>query len=375
MQKWYHIIPKNTGLSLYVWLIFCGLPFFFIFRSSSVVEIFLGILLVLLFFLSYRLSFISKSSLVYLWVSIDMVISIVMTIFFGYIYFALFLAFFIGNVERKAGFVTLYIVHLVTSIATITLGFFTHFSMFFPQLPFIIISVLGIILLPFSMYFRNKRSKLEGQLAEANKQIAELRVTEERERIARDLHDTLGQKLSLIGLKSDLAGKLIRVDGDKAKAELDDIRQTARTALNEVREMVSDMRGAKLTDEIIRVKQMLSAAEIEAHLEGSPELHRTPLLAENVLSMCLKEAINNVVKHSKATKCEIGIGESSDEVRIKVEDNGVGISNSYQGNGLQGMRERLEFVNGSLEINSSSTGTTLHIRVPVIQQKQKEGLV
>lgn len=104
MQSWYHIIPKNTGLSTYVWIIFCLLPFFFIFRSSSMYEIAFGIFMTLLFFLSYRLSFISNSRMVYLWVSIEMAISLVMTFLFGYIYFALFLAFFIGNIKHLGGF-------------------------------------------------------------------------------------------------------------------------------------------------------------------------------------------------------------------------------------------------------------------------------
>ncbi|SEP63841.1 two-component system, NarL family, sensor histidine kinase DesK [Virgibacillus subterraneus] len=373
MQKWYHIIPKNTGLSIYAWIIFCILPFYFIFRTSGTWEIIFGVFMILLFFTAYRVSFLSKGWTVYLSVSTEMVISIVMTLFLGYVYFALFLAFYIGNIQHKSRFITLYVIHLTTTIVAVSAGFFIQNEIFRTQLPFIIISVIGVILLPITIYFRNKRERLENQLKDANQKLSQLVVLEERQRIARDLHDTLGQKLSLIGLKSDLAGKLVSVEPDLAKNEINDIHQTARTALKEVREMVSDMKGAKLNDELIRVEQVLKAAQIDFHLEGNTELTKTPLLVENVLSMCLKEAVTNIVKHSQATFCNVTITQSPNEVLIKVEDNGIGISNkkdSYKENGLQGMKERLEFVNGSLDIESNN-GTTLKIQVPkVVKQTE-----
>ncbi|KIL50024.1 sensor histidine kinase [Jeotgalibacillus soli] len=378
MQSWYNIFPKNVGLSIYVWIIFCLLPFYFLFRLSSWIEIIFGILMILLFFMAYRFSFTSKGWKLYLWVGVEIAISIVMTLYFGFVYFALFLAFLIGNIQNKVGFITLYVVHLLTTILAVNLSFFTQNELFFSQFPFIVISVIGVILLPFNTYNRNKREKLEDQLEDANIRISQLIVMEERQRIARDLHDTLGQKLSLIGLKSDLAGKLLYKDVDLAKNEINDIHQTARTALKEVREMVADMRGTKLEDEIFRIQQILTAAQIDSSIEGNPKLKNTPLLVENVVSMCLKEAVTNVVKHSKASSCKVLIEQSPDELLVRVKDNGIGIEgdmDSFKGHGLIGMRERLEFVNGSLDI-STSNGTTLNIRVPnVIQQNKQEGLV
>ncbi|MFZ3579909.1 sensor histidine kinase [Virgibacillus sp. DJP39] len=378
MQNWYHIIPRNTGLSSYAWIIFCVLPFYFVFRSSSTPEVIIGIVMIVLFFATYRLSFLSQGWPVYLSVSIEMTISIVMTLFFGYVYFSLFLAFYIGNLQSKVGFITLYVIHLVTTIAAISVSFFILSDAFFAQIPFIVISVIGVILLPFNMYNRNKQEKLEGQLKDANKRISQLVVMEERQRIARDLHDTLGQKLSLIGLKSDLAGKLVSLNPDSAKNEISDIHQTARTALKEVREMVSDMRGAKLEDELIRVEQILDAAQIDLIVEGNWQLSDVPLLVENVLSMCLKETVTNIVKHSKATFCRIKISQLPKELLITVQDNGVGISDeidSYKRHGIQGMRERLEFVNGRLDIDSSDL-TSITLQVPhIIKHSKEEGLL
>ncbi|SFD69065.1 two-component system, NarL family, sensor histidine kinase DesK [Lentibacillus persicus] len=377
MQNWYHIVPKNTGLSIYAWIIFCVLPFYFIFRISAMWEIIFGILMIFLFFIAYRVSFLSKGWIVYLSVSVEIVINVLMTIFLGYAYFALFLAFYIGNLQVKERFLTLYIIHLLTTIAAVTAGFFTQNEIFLSQLPFIAFNVIGVILLPITLYQRNKRERLESELRAANEKLSQMAVLQERQRIARDLHDTLGQKLSLIGLKSDLTGKLIDVKPDKAKSEIDDIHQTARTALKEVREMVSDMKGTKLEDEMPRVKQLLKAANIEFHLKGSPQLTNIPLLVENVLSMCLKEAVTNVVKHSQAAACHITVAQTPEKVRIQVQDNGLGMldhKTSNAENGLKGMRERLEFVNGSLAI-ATENGTILTIQTPsVLQHNNQEGL-
>lgn len=377
MDKWYQLFPKSPWISIYVWIIFCILPFFFIFRSSSPFEIAIGILLIFLFFLSYRFAFRSKRWSVYVWVSIEIVISFSMTVLFGYVYFSLLLAFFIGNIRSKIGFFILYGIHLTSILIAVGVGTFTEKEIFFSQFPFILICIIGVILLPFNLYNRNRREQLEGQLEDANKRISQLVVFEERQRIARDLHDTLGQKLSLIGLKSDLAGKLIERDNESAKKEINDIHQTARIALKEVRELVEDMRGVKLKDEIIHIENILKAGQIEFTLKGNPTLSNIPLLVENVISMCLKEAVTNIVKHSQATTCTVLIEQLFDEVLVKVQDNGIGIpdkSDFSQGHGLLGMKERLEFVNGSLDIQSAN-GTTLTMRVPnVVKHTSQEGL-
>lgn len=367
MQNWYHLFPKNKGLSLYAWIIFCVLPFYFIFRTFRWMEISIGLFMVVLFFATYRLAFIKKGWAVYVSVGVQMTISFVMTIYFGYVYFSLFLAFFIGNIQQRAGFITLYIVHVVTTLGAVILGFIVDSATYLTQLPFVIVSIIGVILLPFNMYNRNKREKLESDLQDANERISELLVAEERQRIARDLHDTLGQKLSLIGLKSDLAGKLIYRDPDKATNELNDIHQTARTALKEVRDIVSTMRAVKLEDEMVHIQQVLKAAQIDCIINGSTRLLDTPLLVENVLSMCLKEAVTNVVKHSKASVCKISILQSESEISITVWDNGIGITNPEWsvGNGLRGMSERLEFVNGDLKAEAFE-GTLITVQVPKI---------
>ncbi len=308
-----------------------------------------------------------------MWISIEMVINIIMTLLFGYVYLSLFIAFFIGNIRHPVGFFIMYGIHIALTIGAIAVGFFIDIELFLPQFHFILISVIGVVLLPFNLYNRNKREKLEGQLEHARERIAELIILEERERIARDLHDILGQKLSLIGLKSDLAGRLIHKNIGAAEKELLDIRQTASTALKEVRDLVDDIRMTKLADELVRVQQVLKAAEMNYTVTGDLEFTEIPPLVENVLSMCVKEAVTNIVKHSYATTCHFTFEQTPELLIVKVRDDGIGIpaeGRNLPGNGLQGIRERLEFVNGQLVINGEK-GTELVIQVPIILKQSK----
>src|SRR5690606_35732306 len=262
-MKKYSFFQKWSGISPYIWAVMSILPFYFIFQSSSTPEIITGLILTIIFFISLRFAFISKKWPVYLWTSILIGISLTMSILFAFIYFSFYIAYYNGNIKNRVAFLTLYIIHLVATTFSINYNLVIKDEVFLSQLPFAIIIWISVILLPFNIYNRKKQEKLEEQLEDANKRIAELVKYKERQRIARDLHDTLGQKLSMIGLKSDLARKLIYKDPEKARNELKDVQQTARTALNEVRQMVSQMRGIRIKDEIIRVKEILKAAGIE----------------------------------------------------------------------------------------------------------------
>lgn len=372
------LFQKWSGISPYIWAVMSILPFYFIFQSSSTPEIITGLILTVIFFISLRFAFISRRWPVYLWTSILIAISLTMSILFAFIYFAFYIAYYNGNIKNRVAFLTLYIIHLVATTFSINYNLVLKDEVFLTHLPFVIIIWISVILLPFNIFNKKKQEILEEKLEDANKRIAELVKQEERQRIARDLHDTLGQKLSMIGLKSDLARKLIHKDPEKARIELKDVQQTARTALNEVRKMVSQMRGIRINEEIIRVKEILRTAEIEFEYIQDESFKDLSLFYENIISMLIKEAVNNVVKHSKASQCVIEILQFEEEIRIEIKDNGIGTlpdKNVIDGHGLQGMRERLDFVNGSLEIVTND-GTTLIIKIPnVRKQVEVEGLL
>ncbi|MCM3616080.1 sensor histidine kinase [Sutcliffiella horikoshii] len=375
MRKRFSIFQKGSGISPYIWSVFSILPFYFIFQSSSKTEFIVGFILTILFFVAYRFAFISNKWPVYLWTCLLIAISITMTIWFHFIYFAFYIAYYNGKIKNKIAFIVLYIIHLIATTVAININVVMRDDLFLQQIPFVVIIWIAVILLPFNLYNKRKQDQLEEQLDVANKRISELIIQEERQRIARDLHDTLGQKLSLIGLKSDLARKVLNKNPEQAKLELKDVQQTARTALNEVRQMVSQMRGIRLKEEFIRIRQILDAAEIELKLDHDLPLKNNSLFLENILSMCLKEAVTNVVKHSKASLCHIRLEQLGDEIRVTIQDDGIGMmeeKDMVKGSGLLGMKERLEFVNGFMDIQGNN-GTTIVIKVPkMVNQREQE---
>lgn len=373
MNKLQELFRKSTGgINLYIWLLFFILPFYFIYDKFSIKGFVFGVILILVFFTANLLSLIVKGRQIYVWFGIQIALSVIMGLSFGFIYFSLFLSFFLGSVHNKVGFFVLYIINLLSTLGLSYVSLVSDTAEFIGQLPLLMINLIAVILVPIQAYNKTHQDHLQGQLKDANRKISELVKLEERQRIARDLHDTLGQKLSLIGLKSELAYKLIESKPKQAEQEMLDVRQTARTALKEVRELVTQMRGTRLEDELFRARQILEVADVELNLAQNDDLHDVSLIAENVLGMCLKEAINNVIKHSEATACDIVIESSPTELMLTVKDNGVGInlkSKRYPGNGLRGMKERLEFVNGNLSITSDD-GTALRITVPNAVQRQ-----
>jgi two-component system sensor histidine kinase DesK len=203
------------------------------------------------------------------------------------------------------------------------------------------------------------------QLLAAREQLAQLAVNEERLRFARDLHDLLGQSLAMIVLKSELAAKQLPDGADESlRHEVRDIAQVARKSLNDVREAVAGYRRASLAAEISSARSALRSAGIGFSVEDQlDELAAEP---DAVLAWCLREAVTNVVKHSHAARCEVRLTRSNGVVTMRVADDGRGTTSLDGGNGLVGMRERLEVVGGKVDVDSSDgRGLRLQVEIPV----------
>ena len=201
----------------------------------------------------------------------------------------------------------------------------------------------------------------DSKLRLAQAEVEQLAKLAERERIARDLHDLLGHTLSVVVLKSELAQKLLPRDPERARQEIADVEKTARAGLAEVRQAITGYRSSGLQAEIQHVREALTSAGIETTVDG-PSVN-LPAAQETALSLALREAVTNVIRHAAATRCHIRFYARDTSLLMEVEDDGVG-GNAPFGNGLIGMRERIQALGGMLQ-RECDRGTRLLIELPV----------
>lgn len=201
----------------------------------------------------------------------------------------------------------------------------------------------------------------DAKLRLAQAEVERLAKLAERERIARDLHDVLGHTLSVVVLKSELAQKLIDRDPARAAKEMAEVERIARDGLAEVREAITGYRSSGLVAEIDHVRETLTAAGIATTIDA-PSMPLAPA-QETALSLALREATTNVIRHANATSCRIKFHAQDGSVLMEVEDNGRGGDAPF-GNGLSGMHERIQALGGVLR-RDTGHGTRLMITLPV----------
>ena len=201
----------------------------------------------------------------------------------------------------------------------------------------------------------------DARLRMAQEEVERLAKLAERERIARDMHDLLGHTLSVVVLKSELAQKLMPRDPAKAMQEMAEVERISRQGLAEVREAITGYRSSGLAAEIEHVRDTLTAAGIETTIEAR-QLTLAPA-QESALTLALREAATNVIRHASATKCHIRFYAQDGSALMEVQDDGRG-GNAPFGNGLSGMSERIQALGGMLR-RESERGTRLMISLPL----------
>lgn len=184
----------------------------------------------------------------------------------------------------------------------------------------------------------------------------------ERERIGRDLHDLLGHTLSLITLKLELSRKLAASDPQRSRSEADEAEQVARQALEQVRNAVTGMRATGLHGEIASAGLLLECAGVRWQPQPPPNL---PEALDAALSLVLREAVTNISRHADARRAWLDFVLEPGRVGLQIGDDGRGYS-GRQGNGVNGMQERVQALGGSLSIQRGQRGgTCLQVWLPL----------
>lgn len=196
----------------------------------------------------------------------------------------------------------------------------------------------------------------------AREDAALLRLQDERNRMARDLHDILGHSLTVITMKAELAGKLIDVDPEKARTQIREVEELSRSALADVRTTVSGYREMSLAGELTRARRTLQDAGIRVDAPGhvddvSPDLR-------DLFAWAVREATTNVIRHSGAKNVEIALTPTS----LSIRDDGHGAPASVaSGSGLAGLRDRATTYGAVLSTQSSPSGFTVTVEAKPLE--------
>lgn len=171
--------------------------------------------------------------------------------------------------------------------------------------------------------------------AEVNEQLI---LAQERDRFAQDLHDILGHSLTVLAVKSELAGRLLDIDLERARTEVLDLERLSREALTDVRRAVHGYKDLSLVAEIARARHALQTAGIDAELPNSADHVESGL--RELFAWTIREGVTNVIRHSAAEHCRVELYAD----RVVVADDGRGPSGlprvPGQGHGLSGLHDR-----------------------------------
>jgi two-component system sensor histidine kinase DesK len=219
-----------------------------------------------------------------------------------------------------------------------------------------------LVVLPAALYGSARLVRVLDELRATRAELAALAVGRERLRVSRDLHDLLGQSLSAVSLKGDLAIRLLGRDPPAARAEIEGLTGVAREALRGVRAVTRDEHAVSLATEIDGAAALLAAAGIDARV--NLDLPQLPGPVEEVLAWAVREGVTNVLRHSQATTCSISAGRRGGSLWLKIENDGAR-TEAGKGRGLAGLAGRAQAVSGSVSAGGRPEGRfRLLVEVP-----------
>jgi two-component system sensor histidine kinase DesK len=227
----------------------------------------------------------------------------------------------------------------------------------FYEVPYAIVSnlVTGLV-----VYGLTTMATVVQAMHAARTEMAKMAVAAERLRFARDLHDLLGYSLSAISLKCELTHRLVDKNPARAEEELTQIIEISRQALADVRSVASGYRELSLEEEAVSARSVLSAAEVEVRMDIDLHQEALPARIRTVLATVLREGVTNILRHSKAERCEVVMRQHAHSVEIEIANDGVSQTpekpNPDSGSGIQNLSNRVASLDGELTAGPGPDG-------------------
>ena len=216
---------------------------------------------------------------------------------------------------------------------------------------FVLIVSLFIAIMTFSMVRMEIMEELKADHAKQNAQINLLLAENERHRIGRDLHDSLGHTFAMLSVKADLAEQFLALGQvEKAQEQVQEIQTISQESMHQVREIVENLKQRTLARELETVKQMLEVAQVKVEIQNELDTASISPILESTLAMVSLELATNMIKHAKATQSLLSYRSTETGVEMVAEDDGIGFD-KVSDKDLHSIRERIAWLGGELEIS------------------------
>lgn len=234
---------------------------------------------------------------------------------------------------------------------------------------FVLIICLFIAIMTFSMVRNRMMEELKADHAKQNAQINLLLAENERHRIGRDLHDSLGHTFAMLSVKADLADQFLALGQvEKAQEQLQEIQAISQESMHQVREIVENLKQRTLARELETVQQMLEVAQVKVEIQNELDTASISPILESALAMVSLELATNMIKHAKATEAHLSYHSTETGVEMVAEDNGIGFA-KVSDKDLHSIRERLELLGGELVISHRKNPTRIELTIPYQERK------
>lgn len=228
----------------------------------------------------------------------------------------------------------------------------------------IMVTVIPIFILfmSYSQYTLRVEDDMKTEIYKQNKTINLLAAENERNRIGRDLHDTLGHTFAMMTLKTELALKQLDKENLEAvRKELLDLSHISKDSMKSVRQLVNHLKYRTVEEELENIREMFALSDIELEIENTMQTKQLPPVIQSSMTMILRELTTNIIKHAQAKHCHIMLSQS-EKITITVTDDGRGFEN-LTGNELHSIKERLQLVTGEVTIISPANPTVICVHL------------